>query len=65
VLRFTGSFGISICDARDSGWKSIYARADAALYQAKAAGKNRVEFAPASTPGAPGRSKRLKVVSRG
>lgn len=65
VLRFTGSFGISICDAGDSGWKSIYARADAALYEAKAAGKNRVEFARASTPVAQGRSRRLKVVSRG
>ena len=44
VLRFTGSFGAALCDATDSGWKNIYARADAALYEAKAAGKNRVEY---------------------
>ena len=63
TLRFTGSFGIALCHGGDSGWKSIYARADAALYEAKAAGKNRVEFGSASPSGAPGRSRRLKVVS--
>ena len=63
TLRFTGSFGIALPHGGDSGWKSIYARADAALYAAKAAGKNRVEFGSASPPGAPGRSRQLKIVA--
>jgi diguanylate cyclase (GGDEF)-like protein/PAS domain S-box-containing protein len=63
ILKFTGSFGLALCHVADSGWKSIYARADAALYAAKAAGKNRVEFGSATPPGAPARSRRLKMVS--
>jgi len=63
VLRVTGSFGIALCDANDVGWKNIYARADAALYEAKAAGKNRVAFGKASTPTSSERFRSLKVVA--
>jgi len=63
VLRFTGSFGIALSDANDVGWKNIYARADAALYEAKAAGKNRVEFGHASTPAASERFRSMKIVA--
>jgi diguanylate cyclase (GGDEF)-like protein/PAS domain S-box-containing protein len=63
VLRFTGSFGVALCSAVDSGWKNIYARADAALYEAKTAGKNRVQFGRAHLPGATGRFRTLKIVS--
>jgi diguanylate cyclase (GGDEF)-like protein/PAS domain S-box-containing protein len=63
VLRFTGSFGVALCHAGDDGWKNIYARADAALYEAKAAGKNRVHFGRTATPGTTGRFRTLKIVS--
>jgi diguanylate cyclase (GGDEF)-like protein/PAS domain S-box-containing protein len=59
LLEFTGSFGIAICNASDSGWKNIYARADAALYEAKASGKNRVQFGKSVTPAATGRFRTL------
>ncbi len=63
VLRFTGSFGIALCDANDVGWKNIYARADAALYEAKAAGKNRVEFGKGSSPALSERFRTLKIAA--
>lgn len=62
-LQFTGSFGVAICDREDGGWKNIYARADAALYEAKAAGKNRVHFGGAQSPAASRRFSQLKMVS--
>lgn len=40
--RITGSFGVAVGNIEDVDWKNIYGRADAALYEAKAAGKNRV-----------------------
>ncbi|WP_370673494.1 diguanylate cyclase [Pleomorphomonas sp. PLEO] len=40
-LRITVSIGVSLCLSHDS-WKSWFDRADAALYRAKAAGKNQV-----------------------
>jgi diguanylate cyclase (GGDEF)-like protein/PAS domain S-box-containing protein len=43
-LNFTASFGLAIGISTDTDWRNIYARADAALYEAKAAGKNRVNF---------------------
>jgi diguanylate cyclase (GGDEF)-like protein/PAS domain S-box-containing protein len=44
IVRFTSSFGVALSQAEDLGWRSIYARADAALYEAKASGKNCVVF---------------------
>jgi diguanylate cyclase (GGDEF)-like protein/PAS domain S-box-containing protein len=44
VIHFTSSFGLALSHADDQDWKRIYARADAALYVAKAAGKNRSVF---------------------
>jgi diguanylate cyclase (GGDEF)-like protein/PAS domain S-box-containing protein len=48
LVDFTASFGLAVSDANDMGWKDIYSRADAALYQAKAAGKNQVKFGASS-----------------
>jgi diguanylate cyclase (GGDEF)-like protein/PAS domain S-box-containing protein len=48
LVDFTASFGLAISDSQDLGWKDIYSRADAALYQAKAAGKNQVKFGASS-----------------
>jgi diguanylate cyclase (GGDEF)-like protein len=42
VGRITASFGVAACRAGDSA-ASLLARADAALYRAKAAGRNRTE----------------------
>ncbi len=45
LLRFTGSFGLALSIADDSSdWKSVYGRADAALREAKHAGKDRISF---------------------
>jgi diguanylate cyclase (GGDEF)-like protein/PAS domain S-box-containing protein len=41
-IQISGSFGVAIGNTEDADWKNIYGRADAALYEAKAAGKNRV-----------------------
>ena len=51
AFDFTASFGVAISDVSDFGWKDLYTRADAALYLAKAAGKDQVKF------GSPERSK--------
>jgi diguanylate cyclase (GGDEF)-like protein/PAS domain S-box-containing protein len=44
LLRFTGSFGLALSLTDDPDWKTVYGRADAALYEAKAAGKDRISF---------------------
>jgi diguanylate cyclase (GGDEF)-like protein len=44
LLRFTGSFGLALSISDDSDWKSVYSRADAALREAKHAGKDRISF---------------------
>jgi diguanylate cyclase (GGDEF)-like protein/PAS domain S-box-containing protein len=43
-LRVSGSFGLAISRPEDTDWKTLYGRADAALYEAKAYGKDRVAF---------------------
>lgn len=44
LLRFSGSFGLALAMSDDADWKGVYARADAALREAKAAGKDRTSF---------------------
>jgi diguanylate cyclase (GGDEF)-like protein len=44
VGHVTASFGVATCREDDDA-ASLLARADAALYEAKAAGRNRVESA--------------------
>jgi diguanylate cyclase (GGDEF)-like protein/PAS domain S-box-containing protein len=43
-LRVTASFGVALSRPEDTDWKTLYGRADAALYEAKAYGKDRVAF---------------------
>ncbi len=43
LLRFTSSFGLAL-SMDDPDWKSVYGRADAALREAKHAGKDRISF---------------------
>jgi two-component system, cell cycle response regulator len=47
-IRVTASFGVAQCRVDDDG-ASLVARADAMLYRAKAAGRNRVVEAPAES----------------
>ena len=54
-VRFTASFGVALSLANDANWTSIYARADAALYEAKATGKDRVVYRESSARGGTGR----------
>jgi diguanylate cyclase (GGDEF)-like protein/PAS domain S-box-containing protein len=44
LLRFAGSFGLALSMPDDPDWKTLYGRADAALREAKAAGKDRISF---------------------
>jgi diguanylate cyclase (GGDEF)-like protein len=44
LLRYTGSFGLALSNTEDTDWKTVYARADAALREAKTAGKDRISF---------------------
>jgi diguanylate cyclase (GGDEF)-like protein/PAS domain S-box-containing protein len=59
LVHFTGSFGVSSCRAGDSGWKHIYARADAALYQAKTSGEDRVVYEGGAVEAPSGRFRAL------
>jgi diguanylate cyclase (GGDEF)-like protein/PAS domain S-box-containing protein len=49
LLRFSGSFGLALSTTDDADWKSIYSRADAALREAKHAGKDRISFGRSQT----------------
>lgn len=41
-MQFTGSFGLTTCSAEGQDLTALFRRADEALYEAKAAGRNRV-----------------------
>ncbi|HXN11030.1 MAG TPA: diguanylate cyclase [Steroidobacteraceae bacterium] len=62
MVHFTSSFGVALCSAEDSGWRNIYARADAALYEAKASGKDRIVFGHLNSRTSTGR---LRALQRG
>jgi diguanylate cyclase (GGDEF)-like protein/PAS domain S-box-containing protein len=46
--RCTASIGVAVFHGRDESQNSVIDRADAAMYQAKEEGRNRVRFAPGS-----------------
>jgi len=59
LLRFTGSFGLTLSMTDDPDWKTVYGRADAALREAKAAGKDRVSFGRSQSKNATARLRAL------
>ena len=61
-VAVTCSFGVAISCADDTDWKKIYARADAALYDAKSSGKDRVVYGRNDVRGATGKFRRLRGV---
>lgn len=50
-LRLSVSIGVAVQAQADTHWDDLLRRADKALYQAKAAGRNRTVAAPAGAPG--------------
>ena len=62
VLEFLGSVGLRLSDIANMDWKTIYARADAALYKMKASGNNCVMFGNTASFGATGKYRTLRVV---
>ena len=61
LLRFTGSFGLALSLLDDPDWKTLYGRADAALSEAKAAGKDRISFGRSYSKIATARVKALTI----
>jgi diguanylate cyclase (GGDEF)-like protein/PAS domain S-box-containing protein len=60
LISYTSSFGAAHSYPEDAGWKAIYARADSALYEAKAGGKNRVVFGRSSNGTVTGRFRAIR-----
>ena len=56
--------GVAMSFPEDTDWKKIYVRADAALYDAKASGKDRVVYGRNNVRGATGKFRRLRGVPR-
>jgi diguanylate cyclase (GGDEF)-like protein/PAS domain S-box-containing protein len=61
LLHFTASFGLALSQLDDADFKTVYGRADAALYEAKAAGKDRISFGRSPQKGATARLKALSL----
>jgi diguanylate cyclase (GGDEF)-like protein/PAS domain S-box-containing protein len=59
-IRFSASFGLALAQPAEDGWKAIYSRADAALYEAKATGRDRVMFQATSPTCVTGRFRSLR-----
>ena len=59
LLRYAGSFGLALSNSDDADWKTVYARADAALREAKAAGKDRISFGRSQSKSATSRLRAL------
>lgn len=65
TVKVTCSFGTALGFAEDSDWKGIYARADAALYEAKSAGKDLVVYGRTHVKGFTGRFRTIRIVPSG
>ena len=65
LLRFAGSFGLALSMPEDPDWKTLYGRADAALREAKAAGKDRISFGRSQSKSATARMRALSAPSVG
>jgi diguanylate cyclase (GGDEF)-like protein/PAS domain S-box-containing protein len=63
LLRFAGSFGLALSMPDDPDWKTLYGRADAALREAKAAGKDRISFGRSPSKNGTARLRALSVPS--
>jgi diguanylate cyclase (GGDEF)-like protein len=61
LLRFAGSFGLALSMTDDPDWKTLYGRADAALREAKAAGKDRISFGRSTSKNATARLRALSA----
>jgi diguanylate cyclase len=61
LLRYTGSFGLALSNAEDTDWKAVYGRADAALREAKTAGKDRISFGRSQSKNATARLRALSA----
>jgi len=61
LLRYAGSFGLALSMSEDPDWKTLYGRADAALREAKAAGKDRISFGRSQSKSATARLRALSV----
>jgi diguanylate cyclase (GGDEF)-like protein/PAS domain S-box-containing protein len=60
-VSFTSSFGIAHSGPTDSSWTDAFARADAALYEAKEAGKDCIVFGRSAAKGTTGRFKSMGI----
>jgi diguanylate cyclase (GGDEF)-like protein/PAS domain S-box-containing protein len=65
VIEFSASFGVAHGGGDDLGWRSIYARADAALYEAKSTGKNRVRYRRSAAAESTGRFRTIQREAKG
>ncbi|HYP79468.1 MAG TPA: diguanylate cyclase [Steroidobacteraceae bacterium] len=61
VVSFTSSFGIARCNPDDTSWTETFARADAALYEAKESGKDRIVFGHSAARGTTGRFRSMGI----
>jgi diguanylate cyclase (GGDEF)-like protein/PAS domain S-box-containing protein len=61
LLHFTGSFGLALSMPDDADWKTVYGRANAALHEAKAAGKDRISFGRSLSKNATARLRALSA----
>jgi diguanylate cyclase (GGDEF)-like protein/PAS domain S-box-containing protein len=62
LLRLSASFGLALSHPDDLEWKTVYARADAALLAAKTGGKDRISFGRSMAKGNTARLKALTIM---
>lgn len=60
-VSFTSSFGIACSSSGDTSWTNAFSRADAALYEAKEAGKDRIVFGRSAGRGSTGRFRSMGI----